>query len=134
MFGNEVVCINYKSGKYYWTENVGAAVISLIESGLSDAVAIAGHIKNRYQCSNVDIQGDIAEFINTLRSELLVVPFEEPRVSKVSESALLSQNSSGKKSPYQKPVIEIFDDMEKLIKLDPIHEIDGRGWPHLKNT
>jgi hypothetical protein len=28
------------------------------------------------------------------------------------------------------PLIEKFTDMEDLLLLDPVHDVDARGWPH----
>lgn len=31
---------------------------------------------------------------------------------------------------YAEPRLEVFDDMVDLLQLDPVHDVDRRGWPH----
>jgi hypothetical protein len=33
------------------------------------------------------------------------------------------------KKPFTDPVIEIYTDLQDLLLLDPIHDVDDRGWP-----
>lgn len=33
---------------------------------------------------------------------------------------------------FESILFEKYDDMKELILLDPIHEVDARGWPHQK--
>ena len=34
------------------------------------------------------------------------------------------------KTQFEFPIIEKFTDMQELLLLDPIHEVDEKGWPH----
>jgi hypothetical protein len=39
---------------------------------------------------------------------------------------------AGDESADEPPVLERFTDMEDLLLLDPVHEVDGQGWPHAR--
>ena len=32
--------------------------------------------------------------------------------------------------PFVPPTLEKYTDMQDLVLLDPVHEVDERGWPH----
>jgi hypothetical protein len=38
--------------------------------------------------------------------------------------------TAGEPAAFEPPLLEKFTDMEDLLLLDPVHEVDGRGWPH----
>jgi hypothetical protein len=33
---------------------------------------------------------------------------------------------------WSSPVLSIYDDMQDLLLLDPIHDVDESGWPAIK--
>ena len=36
----------------------------------------------------------------------------------------------GERVPFVAPSFTTFTDMQDIILLDPVHEVDTRGWPH----
>jgi hypothetical protein len=62
-----------------------------------------------------------------LSTEGLVVPLEEDAASPDSTNRQPLPEPSG----FEPPVLEKFTDMQDLILLDPVHEVDERGWPHV---
>ena len=36
----------------------------------------------------------------------------------------------GGRVPFEAPSFTTFTDMQDIILLDPVHEVDARGWPH----
>jgi hypothetical protein len=34
-------------------------------------------------------------------------------------------------APFQPPLFEKFTDMEAMLLLDPVHDVDDEGWPHM---
>jgi hypothetical protein len=39
-------------------------------------------------------------------------------------------NEMIERTPFDIPIIEIYDDMKELLSLDPIHDVDSiQGWP-----
>jgi hypothetical protein len=41
------------------------------------------------------------------------------------------ERATADRPPFRTPRLEKFTDMQDLILLDPVHEVDARGWPHL---
>jgi hypothetical protein len=37
----------------------------------------------------------------------------------------------GKRSPFEAPRLDRYDDMRDLLLADPIHDADTAGWPNL---
>jgi len=37
------------------------------------------------------------------------------------------------KEPFERPVLEKFTDVQELLALDPVHDVDGSGWPRPKD-
>ena len=35
---------------------------------------------------------------------------------------------------FTTPTLEIFSDMQDILLLDPVHDVDERGWPINKNN
>ena len=40
------------------------------------------------------------------------------------------QQDVGERVPFVAPSFTTFTDMQDIILLDPVHEVDTRGWPH----
>ena len=36
------------------------------------------------------------------------------------------------KRPFRAPSLQRFEDMQGFLLVDPIHEVDDTGWPHIK--
>ncbi|MBN3039542.1 MAG: PqqD family protein [Candidatus Omnitrophica bacterium] len=129
ILGDEAVLINYENGKYYWVEKIAASLLSSLEQGIYEIDSLGERLSNRYNIKGIDISKDINDFIEQLRAESLIV--DDDNIISNSRPASESPNQPLEKLPYEKPILHVFDDMQELIKLDPVHEIDGRGWPHL---
>jgi len=121
----EAIIVNLENGTYYSIKGDGILLWNAIIGGagaeeLVDAVAKAtGELPDR-------VVGTITDFYETLAAEGLIVRDEvEPDVLRAID---LSAGSAG----LLKPSIESYSDMQDLILLDPVHEVDERGWPHVQ--
>jgi hypothetical protein len=45
-------------------------------------------------------------------------------------SGALPSQDVGERVPFVPPGFATFTDMQDIILLDPVHEVDTRGWPH----
>jgi Coenzyme PQQ synthesis protein D (PqqD) len=122
----EAIMINLATGSYYSLDRVGGEVWALLEASLpvDDIVAELGR---RYDAAEGEIRRGVDDLLQQLAGEELVVPCGDgdPVRSRSSEPAL------AERSPFHPPKLEKFTDMQDLILLDPVHEVDPRGWPHL---
>jgi hypothetical protein len=60
-------------------------------------------------------------FLNDLRTAEILVPS--------NEEARTGAPPSPWPSEFTAPLLERYDDIAKIIAMDPIHEVDATGWP-----
>ena len=121
----EAIMINLATGSYYSLDRVGGDVWTLLEASLSvdDIVAQLGQ---RYDAAEDDIRRGVSDLVQRLSDEELVVPCDDGDA--VGAASLEPVPAS--RLPFRAPSLEKFTDMQDLILLDPVHEVDSRGWPH----
>ena len=131
-FEDEIVIINLESGNYYSFEKLGAVIWELIEKGQSLS-NILSYIINNYSKNQGDVKNDIQKFIAELEKEGLILPEEkEPSLNdhdEAIENMLISETAPDE---YASPILNRYTDMQDLLLLDPIHEVDEKGWPARK--
>ena len=122
----EVVIANLQTGIYYSIERVGADVWPWFENGISEEDLVKTAVV-RYSGDPSDIGSGITEFVRKLLAERLIT--EAPRgVQSRGPEGVGSVNGNCRR-PFEKPVLESYNDMQDLLLLDPIHDVDEAGWP-----
>jgi Coenzyme PQQ synthesis protein D (PqqD) len=124
----EAIMINLTTGSYYSLDRVGGDIWALLEASLpvDDMVEELGR---HYDADSDQIRREVEALIQRLSTEELVVPC--PDGDPVGTVSL--EQTSASRLPFRAPRLETFTDMQDLILLDPVHEVDSRGWPHLPN-
>jgi len=122
----EVVIANLQTGVYYSMERVGADVWPWFENGISGEDLVNTAVVH-YSGDRSDIESGLTEFVRKLLAERLIVE-EAPGVQSRAANAAVSTNGNGQR-PFEKPVLESYNDMQDLLLLDPIHDVDEAGWP-----
>jgi len=123
----EVMVIDLATGSYYSLRDSGAVVWQGIERSATDA-GIAWELAHRYDASPDDVSSAVSSLLGELEAEGLVErveDVEDPATSEIAEA-----RAGGGREPFDAPVLEKHTDMQDLILLDPVHEVDARGWPH----
>jgi Coenzyme PQQ synthesis protein D (PqqD) len=120
----EAVMINLTTGNYYSLNESGSAVWALIESG-AGTDEIVGRLAARYEAVEDEIDEAVTRLLEELRHEELVVPGAED-----GSAPTPAPEPGGQRTPFEVPRLEKHSDMQDLILLDPVHEVDERGWPH----
>jgi hypothetical protein len=123
-FSNEIVIINTNTGSYYTISGSSVTVLrwfflpitiekvnSLIEETFPNEVS------------------DASTFVDWLKLQDLIQAVENSEVTEdeqniTSESPIVFNDWT-----YSR-----FDDMSDLIRLDPIHDVSDKGWPHQKSN
>lgn len=125
IFDNEAVIINIPSGRYYSVNGeTGVTVIRLLENAASKD-QVSEYLKAKYDCSNVDLKTQVDTFIDSLFAEKIILEVTENEFSQPENSAILK--------PFKTLFLEIYDDMQELIELDPVHDVKAtKGWPNKK--
>lgn len=121
----EVVIINMERGTYFSIRGIGTYVWSGLVLGLAPQ-EIAQNIQN----VNVDATGageDVERFVETLLADGLLRRCKDPIRREHATNVCTIPNGA-----YRPPELEKFTDMESLLLLDPIHDVDQKGWPHLQ--
>jgi len=125
LIGGEVVAIHLPTGMYYSLENAASVVWAAIERG-SNFEQLVQALSATYEVDVAQAQIDTVNFLKELVDEKLIVEAPESTEGGPTEAV------PGEKKPYFAPKLEKFPDLQDLLMIDPIHEVDQRGWPHTK--
>lgn len=119
----EAIMINLATGAYYSLDRVGGDVWTVLEqgAGVDDVVAF---LQQKYEGPADDMATGVQALLDQLAAEELIVATDE------AAGAAPTAGDTGTKAPFSAPRLDKFTDMQDLILLDPVHEVDSRGWPH----
>jgi hypothetical protein len=124
----ESIMINLATGNYYSLDTIGGEVWELLEQSFS-VEQIATALGRRYEASEEAIRSAVEDLLQELSSEELVVRDDSPGVAPSALPPSLAED----RVPFSTPKLQKFTDMQDLILLDPVHEVDSRGWPYAAN-
>jgi hypothetical protein len=131
LIDGEVVIINLASGRYYSLQDCAAEVWAGLKAGL-DLDRITTSLTARYACEREEARSTLDVFIADLEKESLIVSAgDDGGGASAGAPADTDQNPDARK-PFNPPRLTVYADMEQLLLLDPIHEVDERGWPIVK--
>jgi len=116
----EAVIINLGSGDYFSLRGSGAYIWQAVEAG-----AGASSIIDALVAAGLGTASELAPAVQGLLDELVA---EGLVVAETEGSA--PQLRAPEMAVFEPPALEKFTDMQDLILLDPVHEVDERGWPH----
>jgi hypothetical protein len=119
----EVVAIHLASGLYYSLRGSAAFVWSALEIGTT-VEELAALFVVHYGLDQDQTRKDMEQFLTHLAGEDLI--------KQGTTAASLNDIRPVTGQPYSPPHLEKFADLQELLLLDPIHEVDPRGWPYEK--
>ena len=122
----EVILIDLETGTYYSLREAGAEVWQGIAQGAEETEIVDALIAS-YEGPPDEIRAAAADLLAELAREGLIEPAGED--GSPAEARAPSVTGGGR-VPFRAPVLEKHTDMQDLILLDPVHEVDPRGWPH----
>ena len=131
VFDAEVVIINLGTGTYYSMDGVAADIWTRIDGAMPGEI-VEG-LTARYEASAGDIETAVAQFLDELQREGLIVPDQ----ASSDEKERPGRSAEGREHPlprFEPPVLHKYSDMQDLLLLDPIHDVDDAGWPILKSN
>ncbi|MEY4532006.1 MAG: hypothetical protein RLZZ156_2729 [Deinococcota bacterium] len=112
----EAMVIDFKNGLYFSLRGSAALIWSLVVTHHSVS-SITLQLEARLEDANELIPAFIAKL-------------EQQELIRVSSQTTTEVQLSSSNEPLQNPELELFDDMQALLLLDPIHEVEpSRGWP-----
>lgn len=126
-FDGELVVVNLETGTYYSIEKLGAEIWRLLEMGNSSA-AVVTTLCERHKRSAQECEERVSVFLEKLTSNNLLIEQDSPpgvtEQENADAAALALKNTS-----FEPPEVRVCSDMQDLLLLDPIHDVDGAGWP-----
>jgi hypothetical protein len=125
----ETVLVDLANGSYYTANATGGVIWSLVVRGLSGDQAVA-ELARRFLGDEAAIRSGCAAFIARLCAEGLLLPAANGE--QVHSSGAMADPPLPAGAPVAEPKLTKYTDMEDLLSLDPIHEVDEMGWPHVK--
>ncbi len=125
----EAILIHMKTGFYYSLEGVGSQIWGALVDGYAPE-QIVQQLGGRYDAPREAIETSVSALVDELRNEGLIDDAGiAPSSGKRAENEL-----SGETGPaceeFEVPVLHRYTDMADFILVDPIHEVDERGWPN----
>ena len=125
IFDNEAVVVNFMTGKYFGMSGSGPEIWKYFESPVSEKDVIAILTENYSEITDEQIQ-EVKDFFCALLNEQLIITVDKEVCNQVPAKP---DTGSGEKI-FKSPKLEIYNDLQELIILDPIHDADPeRGWP-----
>ncbi len=123
-FEGETVIINFNSGRYFSLSGSAPFVWCLLEHSPSQD-DLAHALAARYGIAEEIAAASAAAFVDKIIAEQLVLTKEGP-----SKAQIEPQPGDGPAGPFEPPGLDVFNDLEDMIQLDPVHEAaPDRGWP-----
>lgn len=120
-FDDETIIVNLPIGHYYSLRGTANFIFNNLKEGAC-LTEIVNEINSHYNIENQEINKSVEKFIGELNDFQLLV-FSDT-------STFIPMQSNGLKKIFKEPEIEIFDDMQELLMLDPVHDVDSiNGWP-----
>ena len=119
----ELILVHMERGTYYTTDEVGAELWRLIETGCSGA-EMCEALQSRYDADPDELARAVSAFLARLREEDLVATEESS-----NGRATVPPAPNGARRPFRPPVLQSYRDMQDMLSLDPIHDVEAAGWP-----
>jgi hypothetical protein len=124
--GGETIIVNLARGHYFSLQGSAVEVWQGLERGEA-AETIVLELEQRYEAEDGEIEAAVKKLLEDFAGAELIV--EDANGNGTGSTALPSQDV-GERVPFVAPGFATFTDMQDIILLDPVHEVDTRGWPH----
>jgi hypothetical protein len=121
----EAIIIHLGTGAYYSLREAGADIWGAIEQQATRA-EIVDLLQASYDGSREEIDAEVNRLIGQLQAEGLV----ESAAAGERSSQPLTAVATAARKPFAAPILEKHTDMQDLILIDPVHEVEPRGWPY----
>lgn len=127
----ETILLNLGTGNYYSIEWPGTFVWDLLaETGDINGIKKAFISANSEKESEVDKA--YSQFIDLLFEEELVVAVESAEATSLTIDNNSKEEFGKASSKLDKLTLNKYSDMQDMLLLDPIHDVDEKGWPEPK--
>ena len=118
----EVIIISNQNGKYYSLGYTASDIWYLIQTSVSSSLWLKT-LADNYQETPDSAEDEVKKFLDDLLSENLIKSSE----AAFGELQLLPEDTP--RGKWSCPELLIFDDLQDLLLVDPIHDTGEEGWP-----
>jgi hypothetical protein len=123
--GDETINVNLATGHYFNLQQTAVEVWEAL-ARQEPVSTIVPKLQGRYDAADGEIENAVARLISDFQAAELIVPEEDDGAP--VEAPVVP--TVGERQPFVAPTFATFTDMQDIILLDPVHEVDARGWPH----
>lgn len=127
----ETILLDLNTGNYFSLDGQGAMIWEYIASKGDWNEAIQLMAAENTQ-KKQEIESSVMSFVAQLIEEDLLVERIEG-ITPNDTSEIEAQLKASAKN-FTPPQVNKYSDMQDLLLLDPIHEVDEKGWPESKET
>jgi hypothetical protein len=121
----EVILVALRSGNYYSLRGSGADIWALLERGATEREVVL-ELESRY-APEPGLAESVRDLLGELAAEELVE--REPAPDGASPNGRASDGAPSGTGVFPPPVLEKYTDMRDYLLIDPLHDVDERGWP-----
>ena len=128
--GGETIIVHLSTGCYF---NLGGTAVEIWDGIAAEqpTSSIVQQLVLRYDAPAQEIETAASQLFDELRREELIVGADDDGAPTATNS---TAEPASPRAPFVEPSVSKFTDMQDIILLDPVHEVDARGWPHTNPT
>lgn len=121
----ETIIVHLSTGCYFNLAGAGAEIWDSVTANETAEETVA-RLETTYDAAPGAIEAGVRRLLDELLAEELLVVAD----GDASARATLPPPAAGERKPFPEPSLSKFTDMQDIILLDPVHEVDARGWPY----
>lgn len=128
--GGEIVAINLANGHYHSLRETARDAFVLFAAGVAVSDVVAALAATGPSAD--EVAADVGRFVTDLVAAGLVADADAGDATDgddpVGDGPDVSTLFDGTRA-YGAPMLETYTDLEDLMLLDPVHDVDDKGWP-----
>lgn len=124
LVNGELVVIDFLSGKYHGVRGGGVLVWRALEAGFSPREIIT-RLAEHSSAFDEPAALSVVAFAAQLEAQGLFT-------RSARGAPALASNEVDFTTPFAPPELDTRDDLSDYLALDPIHDVDERGWPNAR--
>jgi len=128
----EALIVNLGTGVYYSIAGTGEVIWRMLAEGLTPA-AVASNLHQLFDVAPQDASNAVAVFVDQLIAEELLVSVIDAGPSGATSFSGAGPGDSAP-GPFVLPELKRYADMQDLLLLDPVHDVDEKGWPNARSA
>lgn len=120
----ETTIVHLTTGCYFSLAGSGPEIWDGLVAG-ETREQVVERLQAAYDASPEELEVAVERLLGELTDEELLVADEDGAAAPAPVAP-----SNGTREAFAEPSLAKYTDMQDIILLDPVHEVDARGWPH----